>query len=126
MYQQVFIFYCNREIFTYTRDYFLGLFLNCFFSLFDAVLTNLFLGTSGNDQILLQEYISQIDFLTTETLSKNIESKIRIEASKNESVKILMSMTGIDFFSAIPPYFDYLIRNYSKLILHTTVRPSIS
>lgn len=53
----------------------------------------------GNDQILLQEYISQIDFLTTEI--KNIESKIRIEASKNESVKILMSMTGIDYFSAM-------------------------
>jgi transposase len=53
----------------------------------------------GNDQILLQEYISQIDFLTKEI--KNIESKIRIEASKNESVKILMSMTGIDYFSAM-------------------------
>ena len=51
----------------------------------------------GNDQILLQEYISQIDFLTTEI--KNIESKIKIEASKNESVKILM--TGIDYFSAM-------------------------
>lgn len=50
------------------------------------------LRVSGNDQILLQEYISQIDFLTTEI--KNVESKIKIEASKNESVKILMSMTG--------------------------------
>jgi transposase len=48
---------------------------------------------------LLQEYVSQIDFLTTEI--KNIESKIKIEASKNESVKILMSMTGIDYFSAM-------------------------
>ena len=47
MYEYGFIFYCNREIFRYTRDYFLGLFLNCFFSLFDAVLTNLFLGTLG-------------------------------------------------------------------------------
>ena len=54
---------------------------------------------TGIDQILLQEYISQINFLTTEI--KNIESKIRIEASKNESVKILMSMTGIDYFSAM-------------------------
>jgi transposase len=53
----------------------------------------------GNDQILLQEYISQIDFLTTEI--KIIESKIRIEASNNEPVKILMSMTGIDYFSAM-------------------------
>ena len=50
------------------------------------------LRVSGNDQILLQEYISKIDFLTTEV--KNVESKIKIEASKNESVKILMSMTG--------------------------------
>jgi transposase len=37
--------------------------------------------------------------LTTEI--KNIESKIRVEASDNESVKILMSMTGIDYFSAM-------------------------
>ena len=57
------------------------------------------LRVTGNDQILLQEYISQIDFLTTEI--KNIESKIRIEASNNESVDILMSITGIDYFSAI-------------------------
>jgi transposase len=57
------------------------------------------LRVSGNDQILLQEYISQIDFLTTQI--KNIESKIRVEASNNESVKILMSMTGIDYFSAM-------------------------
>jgi transposase len=32
---------------------------------------------------------------------QNIESKIICEASKNESVKILMSMTGIDYFSAM-------------------------
>ena len=57
------------------------------------------LRVSGNDQILLQEYISQIDFLTTEI--KNVESKIKIEASNNESVKILMSMTWIDYFSAM-------------------------
>ena len=41
----------------------------------------------------------QIEFLNTEI--KNIESKITCEASKNESVKILMSMTGIDYFSAM-------------------------
>ena len=41
----------------------------------------------------------QIEFLNTEI--KNIESKIICEASKNESVKILMSMTGIDYFSAM-------------------------
>ena len=30
-----------------------------------------------------------------------MESKIRIDASNNESVKLLMSMTGIDYFSAM-------------------------
>ena len=54
---------------------------------------------SDNDQILLHEYVMQIEFLNTEI--KNIESKITCEASKNESVKILMSMTGIDYFSAM-------------------------
>ena len=54
---------------------------------------------SDNDQILRHEYIVQIEFLNTEI--KNIESKIICEASKNESVKILMSMTGIDYFSAM-------------------------
>jgi hypothetical protein len=29
MYEYGFIFYCNREVFRNTRDYFLGLFLNC-------------------------------------------------------------------------------------------------
>jgi hypothetical protein len=33
MYEYGFIFYCNSEIFRYTRDYFPGLFLNCFFSI---------------------------------------------------------------------------------------------
>jgi hypothetical protein len=54
---------------------------------------------SDNDKILLHEYVMQIEFLNTEI--KNIESKITCEASKNESVKILMSMTGIDYFSAM-------------------------
>jgi transposase len=54
---------------------------------------------SDNDKILLHEYVMQIVFLNTEI--KNIESKITCEASKNESVKILMSMTGIDYFSAM-------------------------
>ena len=57
------------------------------------------LKVTGNDQILLHEYIQQIEFLTREI--KNIESKIRIDASNNESVKILMSMTGINYFSAM-------------------------
>jgi transposase len=54
---------------------------------------------TGNDQIMLHEYISQVDFLNTEI--KNTESKISYQASKNESAKILMSMTGIDYFSAM-------------------------
>ncbi len=55
---------------------------------------------TGNDQIFAtDEYIQQIEFLTREI--KNIESKIRIDASNNESVKILMSMTGINYFSAM-------------------------
>ena len=57
------------------------------------------LKVTGNDQILLHEYIEQIEFLTREI--KNIESKMRIDASNNESVKILMSMTGINYFSAM-------------------------
>jgi transposase len=48
---------------------------------------------SDNDQILLHEYVMQIEFLNTEI--KNIELKITCQASKNESVKILMSMTGL-------------------------------
>jgi hypothetical protein len=54
---------------------------------------------SDNDQILLHEYIMQIEFLNTEI--KNVESKIIWEASRKESVKILMCMTGIDYFSAM-------------------------
>ena len=56
-------------------------------------------GVGSNDSVTLNEYIRQIEFLNTEI--KNIESKIIYEASKNESVKILMSMTGIDYFSAM-------------------------
>jgi len=55
---------------------------------------------SDNDQILLREYVMQIEFLNTEI--KNIESKITCEASKNESVKILMSVTGIDWSGLCP------------------------
>jgi transposase len=57
--------------------------------------------SSTNDSaVILNECIRQIQFLNTEI--KNIESKkIIYEASKNESVKILMSMTGIDYFSAM-------------------------
>ncbi|MFY9871373.1 MAG: hypothetical protein WAK17_16785, partial [Candidatus Nitrosopolaris sp.] len=53
---------------------------------------------SDIDQILYMN-MSCREFLNTEI--KNIESRIICEASKNESVKILMSMTGIDYFSAM-------------------------
>ena len=54
---------------------------------------------SDNDQILLHEYVMQIELLNTEI--KDTESKISYQTSKNESVKILMSMTGIEYFSAM-------------------------
>ena len=52
---------------------------------------------SDNDQILLHEYVMQIEL----TEIKNTESKRSYQASKNESVKILISMTGIDYLSAM-------------------------
>lgn len=53
----------------------------------------------GNDQIQLSNHIKSIEFLNYEI--KQIEKKISIEASANEDVRILMSMTGIDYFSAM-------------------------
>ena len=53
----------------------------------------------GNDQIQLENHIKNIEFLNSEI--KQIEKQISIEASENEDVKILMSMTGIDCFSAM-------------------------
>ena len=78
---------------------------------------------SDNDQILLHEYVMQIEFLNTEI--KNIESKITCQASKSESVKILMSMTGIDYFSAITQLQPRNRDNYksvrrSTLLLYST------
>ena len=52
---------------------------------------------SDNDQILLHEYVMQIEL----TEIKDTESKRSYQASKNESVKILISMTGIDYLSAM-------------------------
>ena len=54
---------------------------------------------SDNDQILPHEYVMQIEFLNTEI--KDTESKISYQASKNESVKILISIIGIYYFSAM-------------------------
>ena len=56
MYEYRFIFYCNYETVRYMRNYFLSLFWNCFFSLFDAVFTNLFLGTLGLKPICVITY----------------------------------------------------------------------
>jgi len=53
----------------------------------------------GNDQIQLTNYIHSIEFLNSEI--KQIEKKISTEASANEDVRILMSMIGIDCFSAM-------------------------
>jgi transposase len=53
----------------------------------------------GNDQIQLVNYIHNIEFLNSEITQ--IEKQISVEASQNENVKILMSMTGIDYFSAM-------------------------
>lgn len=53
----------------------------------------------GNDQIQLANYTHSIEFLNSEITQ--IEKQISTEASHNEDVKILMSMTGIDCFSAM-------------------------
>ena len=53
----------------------------------------------GNDQVQLANYIKNIEFLDSEI--KQIEKEISTEASQNENVRILMSMTGIDCFSAM-------------------------
>jgi transposase len=52
---------------------------------------------SDNDQILLHEYVMKIEL----TEIKDTESKRSYQASKNESVKTLISMTGIDYLSAM-------------------------
>jgi transposase len=53
----------------------------------------------GNDQIQLNNYISNIEFLNNEIIQ--IDKKISLQAVKNEDVKIMMSMIGIDYFSAM-------------------------
>src|SRR4030095_5467329 len=56
-------------------------------------------GNNNSDQIQLTNYIKNIEFLNSEITQ--IEKQISIEASNNENVRILMSMTGIDYFSAM-------------------------
>lgn len=53
----------------------------------------------GNDHVQLANHIKSIEFLNSEIIL--IEKQISIEASNNESVRILISMTGIDYFSAM-------------------------
>jgi transposase len=62
-------------------------------------LKNIELKLKGNDQVQLANYIKNIEFLNSEITQ--IEKQISVEASQNENVKILMSMTGIDYFSAM-------------------------
>jgi transposase len=53
----------------------------------------------GNDQFQLNNHINNIEFLNEEIVQ--IDKKIASQAAKNDEVKILMSMTGIDYFSAM-------------------------
>lgn len=53
----------------------------------------------GNDQIQLNNYINNIEFLNNEIVQ--IDKKVSSQAVKNEDGKILMSMIGIDYFSAM-------------------------
>lgn len=54
----------------------------------------------GNDQVQINNYINNIEFLNNEI--NEIDKKISSQAAvKNQDVKILMSMTGIDYFSAM-------------------------
>ena len=47
----------------------------------------------------LNNYINNIEFLNNEIMQ--IDKKVSSQAVKNEDVKILMSMIGIDYFSAM-------------------------
>lgn len=53
----------------------------------------------NNDQVQLTNYISNIEFLNNEIIQ--IDKKVSSQAVKNDDVKILMSLTGIDYFSAM-------------------------
>lgn len=54
---------------------------------------------SPKDTISLQQYTRHIEFLNEEI--ENLEKEIASDAAKEESVAILMSMTGIDYYSAM-------------------------
>ena len=53
----------------------------------------------NNDQFQLNNHINNIEFLNNEIMQ--IDKKVSSQAVKNKDVKILMSMTGIDYFSAM-------------------------
>jgi transposase len=53
----------------------------------------------GNDQVQINNYINNIEFLNNEI--NEIDKKISSQAVKSQDVKILMSMTSIDYFSAM-------------------------
>ena len=54
---------------------------------------------SSNDQFQLNNHIDNIEFLNNEIVQ--IDKKVSSQAASNEDVKILMSMIGIDYFSAM-------------------------
>ncbi|MFQ5782182.1 MAG: IS110 family transposase [Nitrosopumilus sp.] len=53
----------------------------------------------ANDYTMLQQCTRNIEYINNEIHA--IEKKIAQEAAKNESVRILMSMTGVDYFAAM-------------------------
>ncbi len=53
----------------------------------------------GSDQVQLNNNINNIEFLNDEIVK--IDKKVSSQAVQNENVRILMSMTGIDYFSAM-------------------------
>lgn len=54
---------------------------------------------SPKDTISLHQYARHIEFLNEQI--KNLEKEIATEAAKQQDVAILMSMTGIDYYSAM-------------------------
>lgn len=82
---------------------------------------------SKHDDIMLHQCIRHIEFLNQEI--KHIESKIAQDAIGNENVTILMSITGIDYFSAMMISYEIGdVRRFStpkKLISWAGLCPSI-
>lgn len=52
-----------------------------------------------NDDTMLQQCARHIEYINNEI--RHIENKIAQQASKNKDVRILMSMTGVDYFAAM-------------------------